>query len=649
MAKFKNERWGLWLKVIIYVVVISFVVTIFYNWGGGGKMGSGVPENANWAAMVGEQAIPIQSFIYRYKMREQQYAQMFGDRFDPAQQQLAFGVINEMVQDKLAAMEAEKQGFYVSEEDISESILNIKDGEGNFVFRDKDGKFLGIDRYKYVLNYLNLTPELFEELQRTWILSDKLKEFFKSSIIVTDDDLMKEYKKRNERVSLDYILFDPSDDAKDLVLTDQDKKKYYDSHKEDFRTTEQRKAVFAFFRTDDLMNEAAVTEDEIRAYYDENLDTIYTKKDERRASHILFKTEAGKDKEAVRKKAEEVLAKAKAGEDFAALAKKHSEDSSASNGGDLGFFDRDQMVKPFSDAAFSIGVGEISDLVESQFGYHIIKVTDVRIAGIIPLEEAEQGIDRTLRRDKAAALAKKKADEFKTGLTSDNFETKMAEQNLKIWDTGYFEQSGAPANAGRVPAFNDEIFSLATGEVTGVHEAQNGCIVGKLMEIREPYIPEMAEIEAELSAEAKKDKLLRVAAEKAEQALKLASANGSLEEVAKKYDEDIVSAGFVNSNGWVKDLGQQEALFKDAFGLETGECGIYRVEGKGAIVYKVTEKKQVEEKTFQLEKDSLKDSILNEQFYNMYSGFMNKLTEESDVIINEEFINRVQGEPRKPV
>ncbi len=648
MAKLKNERWSIWLKAVIYGVVIAFVVTIFYNWGGGGKVGKGVPDNANWIAMVDGETIPIQAFVYRYKSAERRYSEIFGDRFDAAAQNLGFSVLNELIQANLAAKEAERLGFKVSEKDLSRSILEIEDGKGNFVFKDEDGNFVGVEIYRKIIEgNLNIPATLFEEQQRIDILTNKLRDFLKTSVVVTDDELMTEYKKRNERVSLDYILFD-IDSEKDIKITEKDKIDYFNKHKEDFRTKEQRRAIYASFRADELSDEVSVEDSELKAYYEDNKDILYTSKDERRASHILFKTkpsDSEKEKETVKKKAETVLAKAKAGEDFSELAKTYSEDSSAANGGDLGFFDKNQMVPAFSEAAFSLGKGEISDVVESRFGYHIIKVTDVKEAGTLPFEEVKDKISKVLKKEKALELAKEKANQFKKGLTSENFESKIAEAELKTWDTGFFEQNGIPRDTGRIPTFNDEIFSLQPEAITDIHEGSFGYVIGKLVEIKAPYIPEMDTVSQALKIATRKDKSIKLVAEKADKAYKMAQKEDSLEKVSKKYDKEIVSAGFVNSNGWIKDLGQQVPLFEEAFNKESGDYGSYTVEGKGIVVYKVVDKKEVDPEKFKLEKDSIADSIRNEQFYKIYGGIMDNLMSKVEIIRNEEFVRRAQGSP----
>ncbi len=158
-----------------------------------------------------------------------------------------------------------------------------------------------------------------------------------------------------------------------------------------------------------------VNEAQALVYYNEHKQE-YSSPDQVKASHILIKVEAGapeEEKAQARKKAEELLKQIKEGADFAALAKENSDCPSKAQGGDLGFFEKGQMVKPFSDAAFAMKVGDVSDIVETQFGYHIIKVTDRKEAGQTPFEEAKQQIITTLQQEKRSRIYRDYVDKLK--------------------------------------------------------------------------------------------------------------------------------------------------------------------------------------------------------------------------------------------
>jgi peptidyl-prolyl cis-trans isomerase D len=189
---------------------------------------------------------------------------------------------------------------------------------------------------------------------------------------VSDADLESEYRTRNEKVKLQVVALTADKFRDKVTVNDADVSSYYDAHKNDYRKGESRKIRYLLVDRDQLRSRVTVTPQEIETYYNSNIQQ-FQNPEEVRASHILLKTD-GKDEAAVRKQAEDVLKQAKApGADFAALAKKYSEDDGSKvNGGDLDYFPKGRMVPEFEQAAFSMQPGQISDLVKSQFGFHII-------------------------------------------------------------------------------------------------------------------------------------------------------------------------------------------------------------------------------------------------------------------------------------
>ena len=191
--------------------------------------------------------------------------------------------------------------------------------------------------------------------------------------------------------------------------------KYFDDHKETYRVPEKIKVAYVVFDPDAYKDQMKVSEDQIKDYYEDNLDTFKEKK-QVKARHILFmlaENASKEEEEKVKQKAMSVLQQARAGADFAELAKKHTEDPSGKeSGGDLGYFSAGQMVKPFEDAAFKLKKEEISDLVRTPFGYHIIKVEDVKEAKTKTLEEVRGQILATLQKTATTDMAHEKALSF---------------------------------------------------------------------------------------------------------------------------------------------------------------------------------------------------------------------------------------------
>jgi len=190
-------------------------------------------------------------------------------------------------------------------------------------------------------------------------------------LIDADAEVDDEYRRRNEKVKLDVVPVTAEAFRSQVSASEQDLQAAFDKDKEKYRIGEKRAIRYALVSVDGVRQRVTVPEAELEAFYTQNK-AQYTTPGQVRASHILLQTE-GKDDAAVKARAEGLLARARGGEDFAALAKANSEDQgSAQNGGDLDYFGRGRMVPEFEQAAFALKPGEISELVKSQFGYHII-------------------------------------------------------------------------------------------------------------------------------------------------------------------------------------------------------------------------------------------------------------------------------------
>src|SRR5688572_8304130 len=212
---------------------------------------------------------------------------------------------------------------------------------------------------------------------------------------VSNAYLKREYRKRNEKVKLQVVAMNAEQFRSQVTVSDAEVASHFDSKKAEYRVGEQRKIKYLLLDRDQARQKVNVPPADVQRYYNSNIGQYQTA-EQVRASHILLNT-AGKDEAAVRKQAESLLAQARAGADFAELAKKFSEDEGSKvTGGDLNYFGRGRMVPEFEAAAFTIAPGQISVLVKTQYGFHIIKVVDKRAAVTQTMEVVRPQIQQLL-------------------------------------------------------------------------------------------------------------------------------------------------------------------------------------------------------------------------------------------------------------
>jgi peptidyl-prolyl cis-trans isomerase D len=346
-----------------------------------------------------------------------------------------------------------------------------------------------------------LTPGEFEEQVRRGLTLQKLQAALTNWITLNDKELEDEYRRRNEKVKLAVVSFAADKFREGLEATDAELASYYDAHKNDLKIPEKRKVKYALVDMQAIRERTQISAEDIQRAYEDNRQQ-YSTPEQVRASHILLKTE-GKDDAAVKKQAEDLLAKVKAGADFAQLATKFSEDdASKAKGGDLDFFPQGQMVPEFDKVAFSLKPGEISDLVKTQYGYHIIKVTDKKAATTKSLDEVRVQIEDQLKWERAQAEAQRIADDVAGKLkTAADFDTVAKGRGLTVGESGLFTKEEPIGGLGVAPAVAERAFELKDGEVSESIRTPQGFAFVTVTGRQDAYVPKLEEVKARVRDE----------------------------------------------------------------------------------------------------------------------------------------------------
>ena len=392
-----------WLKWSLAIVILAFIILYIPSF-----LKQDAAGNNDVVASVEGREITVGRFRQAYQRQMQAYRAQFGGNVDERMlKQLGIDqrIVQQMIEEETGLAEASRLGIAATDEEVRTRIATMPGLMEN-------GQFIGEQRYRQLLQMQNppMTPHDFEEQIRRGVTLEKLQAALTNWITISDKELEDEYKRRNEKVKLAVVSFPADKFREGLDATDAELSAYYDAHKNELKIPEKRKIRYALLDTQAIRTRTQVSAQDIQRSYDDNQQQ-YSTPEQVRASHILLKTE-GKDDAAVKKQAEDLLAKVKAGADFAKLATQYSEDeTSRVKGGDLDFFPKGQMVPEFDKAAFSMQVGDISPLVKSQYGYHIIKVTDKKAATTKSLEEVRAQIEDQIKWDRAQTEAQRIADD----------------------------------------------------------------------------------------------------------------------------------------------------------------------------------------------------------------------------------------------
>ena len=624
------------LGVLLGLVALSMLIYLIPGGPGGGAGAAG----QNTVAVVGDDQITTQDL------------QRAMARITRGQANLPKGllgmylptVVNQLVEMKAMAYKARQMGLRVSDEELGNTI------QAEFA-SELGGKF-DMSVYQSVLEQQGMTVPDYEKERRDAMLGMRLENLEAQSLVVSDQDARAEYQRKNLKIGLQYVGFSEKDFAakvnKDPALV----KAYFDKNRGTFRTPEKRDLNLIVGTTADFLKSANVSDQQLHQEYNSNLDS-YRIPERVKARHILIKTQ-GKPKEqipALKAKAEDLLKQLQHGGDFAELAKKNSEDpGSGAKGGELGWLIRGQTVPQFEKTVFSLPAGQLSGLVETEYGYHIIQVEEKQPGHTQTFEEVKAQLMADLQKEAASdnlrrSVASARAETVKTPGQAEAIAKKY---NLKFLKVEKFTSNGSLPEVNSQPELTNAIFSAAKNAVTDVTslDTQGKAAFAVVTGIQPAHDADYAEVQADVLQKYTTTEGLRLAQEAAKAAVERAKKGESLETIAKSYDVAVKTASPFTTDGAAEGIGSGATLqsaFKANVGGIVGPVSAQDSE----FVCKVTEKIPADMAQFAKNKDGIVQSLQTQKQTLATPLFRSSLVAElkrrGKIKMNQDTIQRMTG------
>ncbi len=537
--------------------------------------------------------------------------------------------LDNLINQKLINQEAEKIGLSITEKEIQEEILA-------YPYFQSDGRF-DARRYNSLLSQNRMTPEDFEAGIAQQLLETKLTQFLTTFSLVTDQELLDDYIFDNEKVMISYVQFQPKDFEASVEYEPSALEDYFAEHKEEYRMPEKVQIAYITIDPNDFADGVVISDEDVKSYYEENID-LYQEEQQVKARHILFKFDEEtpqEEEEKVRARALSVLEKARAGEDFADLAKEYSEGPSKEEGGDLGYFSRGQMVKPFDDAAFGMKKGEISDLVKTQYGYHIIKVEDIKDAGTKNLDEVSDQIRDRLLQIATGDLAYEKALSLMDQMPYEGVVlTQYAEtHHVPVEKSDFFSSNEAIPGIGNDPGIKNTIFSLETNDVSNLLEFQGKYYIVQMVDKKASYLPELKDVEEEVTKNFVSYLATNMARAAAEKYLEELKGGKSWEESATEHNLSPQKSDFFTRNESGAQAAYGTGFRETAFSL--GENQRYPDKtfenSKGIYVIRWEGREGIDREKFEQEKEGARVSLMKEKQQTIFRDWLDSLKNQAKV------------------
>jgi peptidyl-prolyl cis-trans isomerase D len=396
---------------------------------------------------------------------------------------------------------------------------------------------------------------------------------------------------------------------------------------------------------------------QVKAYYDSHLSEFSIPATQRRASHILIKVDEAapaNDVETARLKAQGLYAKAKAGVDFATLARENSQDSSSSSGGDLGWFDRTRMVKPFADAVFDEckAVGDIVGPVQSQFGFHVVKLTGLGGA-TKPFDEVKAQVRQTLMykdpamEDKAKALYDEAEKAIRGALDEASLKAAAAKFNLQVVQvTNPFAKGEPIANFGADPSVEEQVFKAPQGAWSETIKAREGVIRFKVTSIAATHPAKLDEVKAKVTQEIRDERASDLARSAAQALVSAAKDPASLEAAAKKDGYSVQQSGLLKATDPIPGAAKAPEVNKALMAAKVGSVVGPLKAGNAWVVAVITEHSTVDAKKFTEEKDSFAKSQREQSAQEVMDDYVKRrraiLDKEKKVLFNQQLLDQME-------
>ena len=625
-----------WLKWSLGIVVVTFVALYIPSCFLSDMGVSGAPAGS--IATVNGRKIQTATFQRAYSQQANQLRSAYGDQFnDSMLQQLGIGprVLDQLINDEAILVEANRLGIRVSDEELRDRILTIPAFQQN-------GQFIGWQQYSVFLQRQRppMRPDEFEAEVRKQLIGEKLQALVTGWVHVPDAEIQKEFIKRNEKVKLELAVFTANQFKSSIQPTDAEIQARFESNKEEYRLPEKRRVRYLALDAAAFKGRMTAAMPEIEALYKRN-EATYSTPEQIKASHILFKTE-GKDEATVKKLAESVLAKVKAGGDFAALAKQYSDDSSKDNGGDLDYFGHGTMVKEFDDAAWKLEVGKTTDLVKTEFGFHIIKLTDKKAANKRTLTDVRAQLEDQIKTEKAQAEATKKADEIAASIkTPADLDRVAREQNLAVGDSGLFSREEPMAGLGFAPAVSAKAFELEQGKVSDKLQTGQGFAWITLVEIKPSALPTLEEVKTKVKDDVIRVKAVEVARVRAETMARAAASNFA--GAAKAAGVEVKTTELITRGSPLPEVGVNQAVEDVVFKLKAGEATGAIATDNAVVVARVKERQDAKPGEFETAKISLAGELRQQRQNQFFAAYMAKAREKMKITYSDDAFKRVMG------
>jgi peptidyl-prolyl cis-trans isomerase D len=622
------------LKPVMWVVVATFIVAIFAVWGGGGF--SGNASRANTLVSFSGQRISADEYFQTLRSRLESIEKQFGDLNANLIQQLGIPqqTLEQLVSQKLLLAIAADMGLRASDAEVRDKIKAYPAFQEN-------GQFVGFENYKRALEYNRIPLADFERGLRQDVVLGKVVRVLTAGIFVTDDEVWNSYRKQNDTAKVEYLVAETAKAEVAGQPTEAELRAHFDKNAAAYKVLEKRTADYVVIKTDDVKKEVTVKDAEIEKYYKDN-PAQFQEPEKVQVGRIWLPFTAA-DKAAVLASAADVRRRASEGADFAALARELSKDDKAAVGGDWGLFDWRSLSAAETEAAGKLDKGGVSDVVETESGAAVFKVTDKAAAVARPLAEVSATIKGILEDQKARALVAERIQRLeKLARREKSLDFAAQKEGLKPLSTGALKRGDPLGDFDTSGAVSEALFGLKEKEISAAIFTYSGEALAELKAV-EPERPATFE---DVRDDIAKDVLEAWKKDKAQARLREAAAglkdDWNAEAAKLKLEYKLVETH--KREQYLSLVGERPEVDTVVFSLPIKQVSAPVAADEGYAIFRVLERKESTREEFEKVKTAERETLVEEKRNKFLQSYLARAREEKNVKVNYDAFVRLNND-----
>jgi peptidyl-prolyl cis-trans isomerase D len=622
------------LKPILWIVVATFIVAIFAIWGGG--TGGNGPGRADTLVRIGGERVSADEYFQALRSRLEEIERQFGDLNANLIQQLGLPqqVLEQLVSQKMLAGIAADMGLRASDAELRDRIKS-------YPAFQQDGRFVGFEDYKRVLDYNRIPVAQFERSLRQDIVMTKVVRVLTAGHFVTDDEVWQSYRKTNDTAKIEYLVAETAKAEVPGEPTEAELRAHFEKNAGSYKIPERRTADYVALKTEDLKKEAVVKDAEIAGYYEDN--PVQFQEPEKVQVSRIWLPFSEADKAVVAAQAAELRSRAAAGADFAALAREFSKDDKAAAGGDWGLYDWRSLTPAETEAVGALDKGGVSEVVETETGAAVFKVTDKIAAVTQPLAEVSGTIKSILEDQKARALVSERIRRLERLARKErSLDFAAQKEGLKPLSTGPLKKGDPLGDLDASGAVSEALFGLKEKEISAPIFTYAGEALAELKAV-EPERPATFE---DVRDEVAKDVLEALKKDKAQTRLREAAAglkdDWNAEAAKLKLEYKLVETH--KREQYLSLVGEQPEVDALVFSLPIKQVSAPVAVDEGYAVFRVLERKESAGEEFEKVKATERETLVGEKRNKFLQSYLAGAREERNVKINYDTFVRLNND-----